>query len=282
MAAILVIINVVVYLGQELGSTYENSYLHYLALQPDLLAQGYVWQMFTFQFLHGGWFHLSINCFMLWFIGRHVEELIGRSAFLKLYFISGMVGGLTQACVSWMFPDQFPGYNPVVGASAGVCGLVAAFATIHWEQRLIAWVLFILPVPMRGKYVVLLLIGLCAAGMLDTDSNIAHAAHLGGVWMGVVYIRWIVQSDRLWGAWETIRSRMKLRPLIERVDPPEELDPEIPESPVFELEDDLPPDEFIEREVDPILDKISESGIQSLTDRERRILEKARELMAGK
>jgi len=307
--ALLVIVNLAVYAGQLLAESFGWPYQEQLALRPDRLFEGHVWQLITFQFLHDpdGLLHITLNCLLLWFFGRQVEGFLGRGSFLKLYLMSGMVGGLTQALVSGLFmaADQAP--IAVMGASAGVCGIIAAFAAIHWEQRLILWVLFLFPVPTRGKYMVLLLVGLCGLEGWLGPEDVAHAAHFGGIWMGLVYIRWIVQADRVLNAWEAIRSRLRQRPLVEPVEPPSvpfaSVEPELelrrpaappppppPVSAAFGEDDDedeqteaeLPPHEFIEREVDPILDRIAEHGIECLTQQERDTLEKARSMVQRK
>ncbi|MGB0578772.1 MAG: rhomboid family intramembrane serine protease, partial [Limisphaerales bacterium] len=217
---VLIAINLLVYCGQHFAIRLGWNYEQYLALQPDLLLQGHAWQLVTFQFLHDttGPLHIIFNLVFLWFFGRQVESFLGRISFLKLYLWSGVAGGLTQVIVSKGF-----GTEPIalLGASAGVCGIIAAFAAIHWEQKLVLWLAFVYPIPTRGKYVVMMLLAACIAEWQFGAENVAHAAHLGGIWMGLVYIRWIVQADRVLNAWEAIRSRIKARPLIERVEPPE-------------------------------------------------------------
>jgi membrane associated rhomboid family serine protease len=304
---ILVGLNLGVYAAQMFAEHKGWDYLNWLALRPLALIDGHVWQLLTFQFLHDpeNILHLLLNTAMLWFFGRQVEGFLGRWAFLKLYLLSGVVGGLTQLLVSWAFAGQLQPELAVLGASAGVCGLIAAFAAIHWEQRLILWLFFIIPIPMRGKNVVLVLMGLCLFGAWLGGSNIAHAAHFGGIWMGLVYIRWIVQADRVLNAWEALRSRVRPRPFIEPVEPPpapfvsaDEFPPVATASAAGAMpadepgaseaaagepdveEDDLAPAEFIALRVDPILEKISAHGIDCLTDQERRILERARDLVS--
>jgi membrane associated rhomboid family serine protease len=303
---ILVILNLTVYIGQLVAERWGWDYHRYLALRPDLLVQeGHFWQLLTFQFLHDpdGILHILLNCGLLWFFGRQVESFLGRGSFLKVYLWSGVIGGLTQALVSWAFANPELPMPAVMGASAGVCGIIAAFAAMHWDQKLILWLFFCIPVPSRGKYVVLILMGLCGLEWWLGSGRVAHAAHFGGIWMGLVYIRWIVQADRVFNAWEAVRSRIRPRPLIERVDPPsvpfvslehEEIErnpgsPPPPPRPISALADDEPveeeellPDEFIAREVDPILDKIAAHGIECLTQTERDTLEKGRELVMGK
>lgn len=305
---ILVVLNLVVYGGQMIAERKGWDYLHWFALRPLSLLDGHIWQVLTYQFLHDpeNILHLILNTGMLWFFGRQVEGFLGRSAFLKLYLLSGVIGGLTQLLVSWSFAGQLQPELAVLGASAGVCGLIAAFAAIHWEQRLILWLFFIIPVPMRGKNVVLVLMALCLCGAWLGGSNIAHAAHFGGIWMGLVYIRWIVQADRVLNAWEALRSRVRPRPLIEPVEPPPApfatatADKKFPpvEEPAHkgndpaaielmraaveaaEEEEDLAPAEFIALRVDPILEKISQHGVDCLTERERQTLERARDLVS--
>jgi len=311
---VLIAINLVVYCSQHVAGQAGWDYERFLALQPDLLLQGHAWQLVTFQFLHDttGPLHIIINLVLLWYFGRQVESFLGRISFLKLYLWSGVAGGLTQVIIAKSFGDPA---IALMGASAGVCGVIAAFAAIHWDQKLILWLAFVYPVPTRGKWVILILLGFCVLEWVVGADNVAHAAHFGGIWMGLVYIRWIVQADRVLNAWEAIRSRIKARPLIERVEPPEvpfaSVEPaavapppppppatvrlQLPPRPVADREDvfdfdnnddeeeeELLPHEFIEREVDPILDKIAEHGIECLTEREREILEKGREIVMGK
>ena len=308
---ILVVLNLVVYAGQIVAERNAWDYLNWLALRPLALLDGHVWQVLTYQFLHDpdNILHLLLNTAMLWFFGRQVEGFLGRMAFLKLYLFCGVVGGLTQLLVSWSFAGKLQPELAVLGASAGVCGLIAAFAAIHWEQKLILWLFFIIPVPMRGKNVVLVLMGLCLLGAWIGGSNIAHAAHFGGIWMGLVYIRWIVQADRVLNAWEALRDRVRPRPFIEPVESPpppfaavDEFPPVTEHEPQTDHEtlelmraatesaatdrvdegadEDLAPAEFIALRVDPILEKISEHGIDCLNEQERRILERARDLVS--
>src|SRR5579863_5779182 len=82
----------------------DVAYLHfsifdYLALSDQGLRQGYVWQLLTFQFLHSGILHLFSNLIGLWFFGRFVEDRLGKAHFLKLYFLSGVAGGLLQSAL---------------------------------------------------------------------------------------------------------------------------------------------------------------------------------------
>ena len=296
---VLLLVNLACFAGQLLAESYGVNYLRLFALQPDKLMQGQVWQLLTFQFLHdtGNWLHILINGALLWYFGQEIESFLGRLSMLKLYLLSGVVGGMVQVIVSHLFGGVVPTDVAVLGASAGVCGLVAAYCAINWDQKLILWLFLAFPVPAQGKYLVLALLIFCGAAMYWGDTQIAHAAHFGGVWMGLVFVRWIVQADRLLNAWEILRARIKPKPLIERVEAPEVPYASVepvgePSVEAFELgvesesehqpEPELEPEEFMEQVVNPILEKISEHGIDCLTEEEREILEKAREMVMGK
>jgi membrane associated rhomboid family serine protease len=236
-----------------------------------------VWQLFTFQFLHAGILHLLFNGIAIYFFGRAMEESLGKVAFLKLYFLSGFMGGLLQVILGWLFPVHF-GVGPVIGASAGAFGLVAAFATMFPEQPLTLLLAFIIPVTMRAKYLLYFSGALALYYLLSGDKEMANGAHLGGMLTGMAFVVWVVQPLNGLFARRSVRPLETSRVLVGA---------SAPKSSLWHRDkkqqaDDLPPAEFISREVDPILDKISAQGIQSLTPRERRILEAARSKMDRK
>lgn len=273
---ILVIVNVVAFLVQL---AFERSFLvhHYFALSLDGLRHGFVWQLLTFQLMHGGWIHLLLNCWMLYMFGRDVEESLGRTHFLWLYFSSGVVGGLLQVLTSAVLPLHFDRAAPVVGASAGVSGLIAAFATLHPERPLTIFLYLIIPVKMRAKFLLLFLAVVAVLGMAfprGFGANIAHAAHLGGMIAGVVFVRFVMQWNWQWPRLRTLR-----RTPTQRLVKVHSKNAAAWKANSIPADEDLPPEEFLSREVDPILDKISAHGIQSLTERERRVLEAARARM---
>src|SRR2546421_9020379 len=81
----------------------------YFALSVEGLRHGYVWQLLTFQLMHGSPTHLLFNCLAIYIFGREVEEALGRKSFLTLYFTSGVIGGLFQAPAGGLLPGPFPG-----------------------------------------------------------------------------------------------------------------------------------------------------------------------------
>jgi len=269
----LLVVNVVAFILQSAVERFSNFPTNaWFALSVEGLRHGYAWQLLTYQLMHGGLLHLVLNCWMIYVFGREVEETLGRNSFLTLYFTSGVIGGLFQALAGVLFGGAFA--LPVVGASAGASGLLAAFATLYPERPLMLLLFFIIPVNMRAKF--LLLFGglVTLFGLVVPTGNIAHAAHLGGLLTGIVFVRYAIYWH--WH-WPRLR-RTPPRPLRPLVKAPLRASAQWGQTNVRVVED-LPPDEFLSKAVDPILDKISAQGIQSLTEREREILETAREKM---
>jgi len=272
---ILLFVNVGAFIVQNIVDYYVRSFRldAYFALSVEGLGKGYVWQLVTFQFMHGGLFHLLLNCFAIFMFGREVEEALGRRTFLALYFASGIAGGLLQTGGSLIWPGHFGG--AVVGASAGAFGLVAAFAVLYPERPLTLLLFFIVPVTMRAKYLLLFSAVLALFGIVFPGDHIAHAAHLGGMLTGIFFIRQVIHWH-----WPQFRRAAHGRPL-----PRELVSVHAPKAPLWRrppprAAEELPTEVFLSQEVDPILDKISAHGIQSLTDSERKILEVARARMS--
>ena len=275
--AILLAVYVVVFLAELAAQKFfpNNHFFHghvvptktgvdfspgYLPLSAEGLAHGYVWQLVTYQFMHAGWMHLLLNCWAIYMFGRELEDVLGVRKFLALVFSTGMVGGVFQILVALLWPQYFGG--AVVGASACAFGLVAAFALVFPERELTMLILFVIPVHMRAKTLLIGSVVLALAGIAFPIDNVANAAHLGGMAMGWFFVRKILQGDwsRLTGA---------LRPV-------EKGKPSLPR-PTLEPQEEKSATDFVASEVDPILDKISAHGLQSLTPREREILETARQ-----
>jgi membrane associated rhomboid family serine protease len=240
----------------------------YFALSKEGIEHGFVWQLVTYQFMHARLLHLLLNCWAIYVFGRELEQLLGARRFLALIFSSGIVGGvfqvLFQVLTAMVWPERFHG--PVVGASACAFGLVAAFAMIFPERELTMLIFFVIPVRMRAKTLLIFSGVLAVLGVVFSKSifggNVAHAAHLGGMAMGWFYVKKILKNPALIGA----------------VDETQFTQPKLKKKAVMPVEKS--PGEFLESEVDPILDKISAHGIHSLTPRERAVLESARKKMA--
>ncbi len=232
----------------------------FLPLSLAGIEHGYLWQLLSYQFMHAGWLHLFMNSWMIYMFGRELEDHLGAKRFLALVFSGGIVGGVMQMLAAFLWPQYFGG--SVVGASAAGFGLVAAYAALFpmMEMRLLLF--FIIPVTITAKTLLIASAVFALAGFAFPDvifPGVAHMAHLGGMAMGWLFIRKILQGDwsRLSGAMHPAEKRKPLR-----------IGDETSEA-----------DEINEDDVNRILEKISAQGIQSLSKREREVLETARKKM---
>lgn len=146
------------------------------------------WQLLTYGFLHGGFFHLFFNMLVLFMFGSPLEQVWGSKRFTWFYLLCIIGAGLCQLAVGWwMVSSGEPAY-PTLGASGGVLGLVLAYGMIFPKQKVM---IFPIPFFIPAK-VAVLLVGAFAlfAGVTGTMPGIAHFAHLGGMLTGWLLIRY--------------------------------------------------------------------------------------------
>jgi membrane associated rhomboid family serine protease len=223
-------------------------------LSREGIANGYYWQFLTYMFLHGNLLHILANMLGLYFAGRQIEAILGRSHLLGIYFLGGLIGGALQLAFS---------SGVLIGASAGVMAVVLAFTTILPELEITALIFFVIPVNIRAKYLGWGLAGSSAAFLLLNFCGVrifgewGHAAHLGGCLVGWAYIKQMGFGNPLRVQRYVFEKRQR-DARYER----------------------MPPGQFISEEIDPILEKISREGIHSLTRREKKILERGRDKIA--
>jgi membrane associated rhomboid family serine protease len=184
----LLITNTAVFVLQTLvgaGTDYRLEY--YFGLVPPLvLGELYLWQLFTYQFLHGGIFHILFNMLAVWMFGCDLERRWGSSFFLRYYFISVVGGGLLNTL---FVPGQM---GPSIGASAGVYGILLAYGLIYPNR--IVYFYFLFPIKMKHFVWIIGAIALYSS-ITAGQSGIAHLAHLGGMAFGYLYLRGGNPSD---------------------------------------------------------------------------------------
>jgi membrane associated rhomboid family serine protease len=150
-------------------------------LEPSqVLGSFYVWQLVTYLFLHGGLFHVLINMLILFMFGCEMERLWGTRFFLRYYFICGVGAGL----FALLTPD------PVVGASGAIYGLLVAFAMYFPTRVIYMNIFFIFFFPIQAKYFVIIMGLISFLSSLGGGSGVSHLAHLGGLAVGYLYLRW--------------------------------------------------------------------------------------------
>lgn len=270
--SVLLVVYVAVFALQCINAVYLRSPAEgWFALTTYGLRHGWVWQLFTFQFLHGGLLHLVFNLIGFWWLGRFCESALGTGRFLLVLFGAGAAGGLLQGLLMLLFPAFYG--TAVVGASAGVLGLLAVFALLEREAE----VRFYFVIPLRAVTLLWITGAVSLFFTLVPASGVAHAAHLGGLLAGVGFVKLGWQHPWMPLPWETWLARWRER----RVPRPAPR-PLVPArrragsaaAPAANPPADDPAD-FMEREVNPILEKLHAHGPGSLTERERRILQRA-------
>jgi len=137
------------------------------------------WRLLTYQFLHApGLGHIFFNMLALYFFGPRLEGRMGTRGFLTLYLGAGVFGAVLSALFA-------PG-AVMVGASAAVYGVVAAFAMVWPFERVYLW--FVLPVPIWALAIFMVVFSL-QSSVVGVEDGIAHFAHLGGLLFGGAYLK---------------------------------------------------------------------------------------------
>ncbi len=157
----------------------------WFSLVPYLVVHRFfVWQLATYLFLHGGWFHVIFNLFALWMFGSDLERQWGSRRFLFYFFLTGVGAGFCDVLLNTLFPPAFP--SATIGCSGAVYGLLLAYGVLFPERV----ILFSLIIPMKAKWFVALM-GLIefVSSLSGPGSGVSHVAHLGGMLFGFLYLR---------------------------------------------------------------------------------------------
>jgi membrane associated rhomboid family serine protease len=259
----LIAINVAVFLADGL-LTPEGSPITIngiLAAKVNTIVQPWMWWQFvTYGFAHMSfprYTHILFNMLGLWFLGRDIEQTYGPKEFLRLYLVMIVLGG-----VVWSATSMAQGLGPhsqLVGASGAVTGIVLLYA-LNFPRRTLL-LMFVLPVPAWAVGVIIVVTNLFGYAGQNND-NIAYGVHLAGAGFALAYhyFRWNLGGlfdGRVSLGW------LKRRPNL-RVHNPDRVDDRA------SLDDD-----DLSAEEDRILEKIHREGLDSLSRKERSILEAA-------
>ncbi|UCC45246.1 MAG: rhomboid family intramembrane serine protease [Candidatus Zixiibacteriota bacterium] len=215
-----------------------------LGLYPDLFFSefpNYIYQIFTYMFLHGGLFHIAFNMFILWMFGTEIEYAWGTRSFAWFYLMAGVAGGVLSLIAHSVLPSGL-----IIGASGAIYGVMIAY-WLMFPNRLL-YLYFLIPVKVKWAVPGFMLIGFLFGG-----SGIAHMAHLGGALYGLLYLkldwRWLTLGKKI----RNLRYKQQSAKLEKRR---------------RQAEDTM-------KRVDAILDKINEVGIENISDSDRKFLEEA-------
>lgn len=218
------------------------------------------WTFFTYMFVHNGLLHLAVNMLLLFVFGPPVERRMGGRAFALYYLYCGLGASALGLGLS-SFLTAAP---PMIGATGAVLGVALAFAFAWPDAEL---VLFPNALRVSARTVVVMLGVLDLAFAVGAESGPAHVGFLGGIAAGYIFFR--IQSlaaRRPEKELRTVTRRPVMAPIpVRQGSPAADVRPAIARPEVRT--------EFTTDEVDRVLDKISASGLSSLTPDERRFLD---------
>ncbi len=253
------------------------------------LASGHVYLLITHMFVHGSLMHLLFNGIGIFFIGRILLGMLSPRHFLYVYFGAGVLGGIAQLLFSGLVENH---ETYLVGASGCAYGLLCALAALIPNQVLTLLLFFVIPIKARmrtiaGVAVVLSLL-MVAFGLVSTSTpsgaEVGHMAHLGGALFGWLFIAYIYprlshrqhrtfqqqRSGERFGSRTVVDADIIDRGALRR----ERKEAKARERELKKQKKARTKKREISAEADAILDKINEHGFQSLTDEEKKILEK--------
>lgn len=256
------------------GVPAERVIIHYFALMPIESGNFQIWQLVTYQFLHGGFSHILFNMFALWMFGVEIENSWGSKKFLTFYLISGVGAGLLHMFVS---PILTGVGAPTIGASGSVYGIMIAFAMMFPERLIYLYFL----IPIKAKYLITFLIIMEFMLVDSASSGVAHLAHLGGALVGFLYIMFDKNTNV---QFKTMFKKKRSNPFDNTYSNTSYSNSTFYKTPSNKVEDadyyEIPPNqEITQEEIDKILDKISQSGYSGLSEREKKILFEASKRM---
>lgn len=267
----LLIINGVVFFIQFLlqnimfdGVSGNYYFSYWFALRP--LGENFqIWQLITYQFMHGDFFHIFMNMFILWMFGMEIENYWGSSKFLLFYLSSGIIG----AILSLIFTPAV-----TIGASGAVFGVMVAFAMFFPDRYIFIYFLF----PVKAKYLVaiIMVFEFMSVGSMDL---IAHSVHIGGALAGFIFVMLDRKFNFSVDSWV---RKLKDRKIFNQKNgsdfkasfrKPFRSDEKIKDAKFYDINSSHKGQESVsQEEIDVILDKISQSGYQNLTAEEKRKL----------
>jgi membrane associated rhomboid family serine protease len=235
-----------------------------------------IWQLITYQFMHGGFGHIFFNMFALWMFGSSIEDVFGSKKFLIFYLLAGVSAGLLQLFLS---PILGGAYAPTIGASGAVFGVLIAYAMFFPDNLIFLYFL----IPVKAKYLIAFLVVIEFLAVDSASSGVAHLAHLGGALFGFLYIMFdknsyvslkSVFNKSYFYKSSPNRKDIFTNPFNRTAQNKQDVD----EANYYDLnqKDDT---EVSQAEIDKILDKISQSGYQNLSEHEKKILFQASKKM---
>jgi len=213
----LIVANSVIFLLMWLVGPIERVFMQWFALVPsDVVTRFFVWQLATYLFLHGGFFHILFNMLALWFFGKDLEDIWGTRRFLQFYFFCGIGAGLFVVLGNYLFSDP---RIPTIGASGAIYGVLLVCA-VMWPDRIIIFYIF----PIKLKYFVMILGAIAFFSVRDLNSGVSDIAHLSGMGFGYIFLKTsgfrkldlVGPARDSYKAWKLARAKRKFQVYLKK------------------------------------------------------------------
>ncbi len=204
MLRMIIIVNAVLFLPMMLPGVRE-ALIQYLALTPNSVLSGMVWQIATYMGLHAGLGHIFFNMLLLWMFSGELERIWGPKAYLQYYLVCGIGGGLA-IFLQGLFRG---GEIPTLGASGALYGMIVAYGMLFAERR----VLFMMMFPMKARTFALIFFFFALYyNFAAVSDGVSHIGHLGGAVTGFIYLKRAWRIDKLYKEirWRIQRRRFKV------------------------------------------------------------------------
>ena len=174
---------VLTYIPSQIFGDKFFDYIVWFGLWADLVIHKFFfWQLVTYLFLHGGWFHIIFNMFALWMFGSDLESKWGGKKFLFYYFLTGIGAGILDVTLNTLFVASPP---PTIGCSGAVYGLLLAYGMLFPERLIYLYMI----IPIKAKWFVVIMGAIELVSSFGAGSSVSHFAHLGGMLFGYLYLR---------------------------------------------------------------------------------------------
>lgn len=234
-----------------------------------------VWQLITYQFMHGGFAHIFFNMFALWMFGAAIEDVMGSKKFLIFYLLAGISAGLFQLFLTPLLSNTAA---VTIGASGSIYGVLIAYGMFFPDSLIFLYFL----IPIKAKYFIGFMILIEFFAIDSAASNVAHLAHLGGALFGFLYI--MFDKNSYVGLKNIFRksyytSSNSGKKIFDNFSfKSKKKKEDVEDAKFYDLKNDQV-ENVTQQEIDKILDKISQSGYQNLSEREKKILFEASKKM---
>ena len=304
----IIIVNAAIFILQMLPIQLGNNGINFtylFALNYQNVVDNYMfWQVFTYMFLHGNFWHILFNMLFLFFFASELEQKWGSKRFLRYYFFTGVSAGFCILLIDWLSlvlaqPSLATVVSPTtLGASGAVLGVLVAYALYFPDRQITLLLFFILPITLKTKHFVLgyALIELFSL-ISGSQKSISNSGHLGGMLSAIIFFRLFrkhtiynqpnstidyfflsIRNFFQWNKKNIYRKNDKDNPFSFY----KKKTKNFASNNISGLDETKMTDEEIEKKIDDLLDVITDKGVKALKVEEQFFLDRVSKLYRHK